>query len=126
MKNILTPLGKSVLISLGFSAAALAKTAAIQRKFFGSGMTSVIIPNKEINDIIKIVKSLEESSLLIKGFSRTIANEANKQKGGFIGMLAGTLAASLLGKMLAGKQVIQAGGRPIRAGERKIRAGQNV
>ena len=56
-----------------------------------------------------IVKSLEKSRLLIKGISETSKNEAKEQKGGFISMLLGTLAASILGNALAGKEVIRAG-----------------
>ena len=55
---------------------------------------------------MKIVKSLEESCLLIKGVIETIENEAKEQRDGFLNMLLGTLAASLLGKVLAGKAVI--------------------
>ena len=58
---------------------------------------------KKKNDIMKVVKSLEKSSLLIKGVSKTIKNEAKEQKGGFIGMLLGTLGASLLGNLLTDK-----------------------
>ena len=54
---------------------------------FGSGTTTLIISNEEMNDIIKIIKSLEESGLLIKGVSQTIKNEVNEQKGGFLSML---------------------------------------
>ena len=64
---------------------------------FGSGVTTLIVSNHEMNDIIKIVNSLEESDLLIKDFSKTIKNEAKEQKGRFLGMLLGTLVASLLG-----------------------------
>ena len=81
-------------------------------------MTTLIISNEEMNNIIKIVKSLEESGLLIKGISETIKNEAKEHKGGFFGMLLGTLGASLLGDLLTGKSVT-------RAGEGTIRAGQN-
>ena len=49
--------------------------------------TTLIISNEKMNDIMKIVKSLEESGLLIKGFSETIKNEAKEQKGGFLEML---------------------------------------
>ena len=49
-----------------------------------------------MEDIIKIVKSLEHSSLLLKGISETVQNEAKEQKGGFLSMLLGTLGASLL------------------------------
>ena len=54
---------------------------------FGSGDTASIISNKEMNDIMTIIKPLEESGLLIKGVSETIKNEAKEQKGGFFGML---------------------------------------
>ena len=66
-----------------------------------------MLSNEEINDIIKIVKSLKESGLLIKGVSEIINNEAKEQKGGFLGMLLRTLAASLLGSALAGKGTLQ-------------------
>ena len=68
---------------------------------------------------MKIVKSLEESGLLIKGISETIKNEAKEQKGGFLSILLGTLAASILGNALAGKGVL-------RVGEKVTRAGENV
>ena len=55
-----------------------------------------------MKDIIRIVKSLEDSGSLLKGFSKTIQNEAKEQKGEFLSMLLGTLGASLLGKILAG------------------------
>ena len=58
---------------------------------------------------MKIVKSLEESGLLIKGVTETIKNEAIEQKGGFLGMLLGTLGASLLGNLLTGKGTVRAG-----------------
>ena len=61
------------------------------------------------NDIMKIIKSLEESGLLMKGVSKTIKNEAKKQKSGFLGMVLGTLGASLLGNLLAGKGVVWVG-----------------
>ena len=83
--NVLKPLAKGVLIPLGLTAAA-ATDAAIHPKIFGSGVT-IIISNEETNDIRKIVKSLEESGLLIKGVSETIKNEAKEQKGRFLGML---------------------------------------
>ena len=73
--------------------------------------------NEEINDIMKIVKSLEESGLLIKCGSKAIKNEAKEQKGGFLRMLFGTLGASLLGNLLAGKSTIRAGEGTIRAGQ---------
>ena len=69
-----------------------------------------------MNDILKIVKSLENSGLLLEGVSETIKNEAKEQKGRFLSMLLGTLGASLLGKLLADKGVIRAGEGTIRAG----------
>ena len=56
-----------------------------------------------MKDIIKIVKSLKDSGLLIKGVSETIKNEAKEQKGGFPGMLLGILGTSLLGNLLTGE-----------------------
>ena len=117
MKSILTPLGKSVLLPLGLSAEMSAADAAIQRKIYGSGTTALIISKGEMEDIFKIVKSLEESELLIKGISVTIKNEVKEQKGGSLLMLLSTLGASLLGNLLAGKGTIRAGEGIIRAGE---------
>ena len=67
-------------------------------------MATLIIPHKEMKDIMEVVKSLEESGLFLKGVSETIENEAKEQKDGFLGMLLGTLGASLLANMLAGKK----------------------
>ena len=61
-----------------------------------------------MEDVMKIVKSLEESGLLIKGISETIKTKAKEQKGGFLGMLLGTLTATILGDVLSGKGVIEA------------------
>ena len=71
--------------------------------------TVLKISNDEMEDIIKIVKYLEDSDLLLKGVSETIQNEAKEQKEGFLSMLLGTLRASLLGNILEGKGVIRAG-----------------
>ena len=79
----LKPLAKSILIPLGLTVAASATNAAIHEKMFGSVVTTLIISNEEVNDVMKIVKSLEESGLLIKNVSETIKNEAAEQKGGF-------------------------------------------
>ena len=86
MKDVLKPLAKSFLIQLGLTAAS-ATDACIYKKMFGSGMTALIISNEEMNDIIKIVKSLEQSGLLIKVASKTIKTESKEQKGGFLGKL---------------------------------------
>ena len=76
----------------------------------GSRTTTLIISNKgKINDIIKIVQALEDSNILLKGVTKTIKNETKEQKGGFLSMLLGTLGASLLGNLLAGKGIVRAG-----------------
>ena len=86
----------------------------------GSGATALIISNDEMGDILKIVKSLEDSGVLLKGVSETIQHEAKEQRGGFLSMLLGILGASLLGdvlsKGLSGKGVIRAGEGTIRDG----------
>ena len=83
MKNVLRPSAKSVLILLKLIVAA-ATDVTIQKIFFGSSMTTLITSNKEMNDIMKIIKSLEDADLLIKGVSETIENEAKEQKGRFL------------------------------------------
>ena len=76
----------------------------------GLGTTTLIISNDEMNDIIKIVKSLEDSGVILKGISETIQHEAKEQRGVFLSILLGTLGASLLGNLLTGgKSVIRAG-----------------
>ena len=77
--NVLKPLAKSFLIPLGLTTAASARDAAIHKKSFGSGVTTLIISNEEMNDIMEIVKLLEESGLLIKAVSQTIKNERKEQ-----------------------------------------------
>ena len=105
IKNVIKPLTKSVLIPLGLTAAVSAADAEIHKKILGSGTTTLIISNDEMKDIIRIVKSFE--------------------KGGFLSMLLGTLSASLLGNVLAGKRAIAKWqGRGInKAREEVIRAG---
>ena len=92
----------------------------LKKKMLGSGVTTLIISNDEMNDILKIVKSLENSGLLLKGVSETIQHEAKEQRGRFLSMLLGTLGASLLGdilsKGLSGKGILRAGEGTIRAG----------
>ena len=70
-----------------------------------------------MEDIMKIVKSLEESGLLIKGICETLKNEAKQQKGGFLSMLLGTLAASILKNAILGRGLITAGEGVIRASQ---------
>ena len=136
-KNVIKPLAKRILIPLGLTAAVSAADAGIHKQILGSGhnnTTTLIISNDEIEDIIKIVKSLEDSGLLLKGVTETVQNEVKEQKGGFLSMLLGTLGASLLGNLLTGKGAIATSqGRGIyrtgkgkginRAGEGIVRAG---
>ena len=94
MKNVIKPLAKSVLIPLSLTAAASAADARIHKKILESGNATLIISNDEMKDIIKIVKSLEDSGLLFQGVSKTIKNEAKEQKVRFLIILLGTLGAS--------------------------------
>ena len=97
------------------------------KKILGSGKQNntitLIISNDEMKDIIKIDKSLKDSGLLLERVSETIQNEAGEQKGGFLSMLLGTLGASLLGNILAGKWMNRAGEGIVRAGygNKKVR-----
>ena len=128
LKNAYTRMAKIVLSPLWVAEAASAPDTAIQEKIYGLGMTTMIISNEQMKDILKEVTYLEESGLLVKGTSKTIANEAQEQKGGFFPLLLGTLGASLLGNVLAGKRVIQAGEREPAPSQEQgtIRAGQDV
>ena len=107
--KVAVPLAKNVLAPLGVTAAASAIDPGIQKKIHGSGTTTLMISNKEMNEIMKIVQALEDSNILLKGVTKTIKNKTKEQKGGFLGMLFGTLGASLLGSMLAGKGIVRAG-----------------
>ena len=61
IKNVIKPLAKSVLISLGLTAAASAADAGIHKKILGSGTATLIISNEEMNDVMRIVQALEDS-----------------------------------------------------------------
>ena len=76
IKNLIKSLAKSVLIPLGLTRTAIAADAGIHKKILDSGTTTLTISNDEMENIMKIVKSLEGSSLLLKGVSETIENEA--------------------------------------------------
>ena len=120
IENVIKPLAKSVLIPLGLMTAALAADGGIHKKILGSGhnrlsssashnTATLIISNNKMEDIIKIVKSLEDSGLLLKGLIGTFQNEVKEQKWGFLSMLLDTLGASLLGNLLTGKGIYRAG-----------------
>ena len=101
VKNVITPLAKSVLIPLGLTVAAA--DAVIHKKILGSGNTTLVISNEEMNDI-KIVQALEDSNILLKGVTKTIENETKEQKRGFLSMLLGTLGASFIRKFINWKR----------------------
>ena len=77
----------------------------------------MVISNKEIEDIMRIVESLKESGLMIKGITEAIKNDAKEQKAVFLGMLLGRLATSLLENMLTGKGTIETDEGTFRAGQ---------
>ena len=115
LMKVALPLAKNVLPPLGLTAAMSAIDGSIQKKIHGSGATKgagvkLIIEQKDMNDIMKIIKALENSGILLKGVSKTIKNETKEQRGGFLSMLLGTLGASLLGNLLTGgKGIVRAG-----------------
>ena len=84
---------------------------------FGSGKTTWIISNEEMNHIMKTFQVFEKSGWLIKDVIETIKNEAQGQKGGFLVMLLGPLGASLLRDLLTDKDTTTAGEGTIRAGQ---------
>ena len=108
LMKVAIPLAKNVLAPLGITAATSAIDAGIQKKIHDSGTTALIISNKKMNYIMKVVQSLEDSNILLKGVSKTIKNETKEQKGGFLIVLLGTLRASLLGNILVAKAKVRA------------------
>ena len=138
LKNVENPLTKSVLISLGLTAATSAADAGIHTNIFGSGVPTRIInfsnnnnfkwrrihSNEEMDAIMKVIEYLQEFALFVKKVYRIIQNEEKEQKDGFLAMLFVALGATLLRKSLTGKRVkakipdqglIRAGGGIIRA-----------
>ena len=117
IENVLKPSAKSVLISLRLTPAASATDTAIYKKIFRSDTMKLIHSNEEMNEIMKIIKPLEKSGLLIKGVNMN-ENVAKEQKGGFLAMLLRTLSASLSGNLLKGKGTIRASEGTIKAGHK--------
>ena len=122
LMKVALSLAKNVLAPLGLTAAMSAIDGSIQKKIHGSGATKgagvkLIIEQEDMNDIMKIIKALENSGILLKGVSKTIKNETKEQKDGFLSMLLGTLGASLFGNLLTGgKGIMRAGDGIVRAG----------
>ena len=106
--KVAVPLAKNILVPLGITAVASAIDAGIKKKIVLGKSQSSIISNREVNDIIKIVKALEDSNILLKGVTESIKKET-KEKGGFLGTLVGTLGSILLGNLLSGKGIVRAG-----------------
>ena len=83
LMKVAVPSAKDILAPLGITAAASAIDGAIQKKVHGSGATTLIISNEEMNDIIKIVQTLEDSNILWKRVTKTIKNEKKSKKEAF-------------------------------------------
>ena len=114
LMKVAMPLAKNVLAPLGLTAAMSVIDGSIQKKIHG---VKLIIEQEDMKDIMKIIKALENSSILLKGVSKTIKNETKEQKAGFLSMLLGTLGASLLGNVLTGgKGIMRAGDGIVHAG----------
>ena len=117
LMKVALPLAKKVLAPLGLTAAMSAIDGSIQKKIHCSGV-KLIIEQEDMNNIMKIIEASENSGILLKGVTKTIENETKEQRGGFLGMLLGTLGASLLGNLLTGgKGIVRAGDGTVRAGE---------
>ena len=123
LMKVAMPLAKNVLAPLGLTAAMSAIDGSIQKKIHGSWATKVagvklIIEQEDMKDVMKIIKALENSGILLKGVTKTIKNETKEQRGGFLSILLGTLGASLLGNLLSGgKGIMRAGDGIVRTGE---------
>ena len=117
LMKVALPLDKNVLASLGLTAAMSAIDESKQKMIHGSRV-KLIIEQEDMNDIMKIIEALENSGILLKGVTKTIENEIKEQRGGFLGMLLGTLEASLLGNLLTGgKSIMREDDGIVRAGE---------
>ena len=118
IKNVIKTLPKSVLIPLGLTAAASAADAGIDKKILGSGRcysssfasspalktTTLIISKDKMKDLLEMVKSLEDSGLLLKGVSETINNEAKEQKGGFLSKVTWCIGSKFIRKYFSSKR----------------------
>ena len=123
LMKVAMPLAKNVLALLRLTAAMSAIDGSIQKKIHGSGV-KLIIEQEDMNDIMKIIEALENFGILLKGVTKMIENETKEQRGGFLGMLLGTLGASLFGNLLTGgKGIMRAGDGIVRAGDGIVRAG---
>ena len=124
--KVATPLAKNVLAPLGLTGAMSAIDGSIQKKIHCSAV-KLIIEQENMKDIMKIIKALENSGILLKGVGKKIKNETKEQRGGLLSMLFGTLGAGLLGNLLTGgKGITKAGEGSVASrtkGEGIVRAG---
>ena len=118
LKSVMKPLGL-----LGLTDVCSAIDDVDQKKIYGSGTTTLVVSNEEMNYIMKIVQALEYSNILLKGVTKTIKNETKEQKGGFLIMLLGTLGSSLFGDLLT-KSLL--GKRTVRAEEGFLSVGEGI
>ena len=119
LKSVIKPLGL-----LGLTTASSAIDAGAQKKLYGSGTTTLVISNEEMNDIMKIVQALEDSNILLNGVTKTIKNETKSRSGLFSSILPGTLGSSLIADVLT-KSLFKGKGT-VRAEEGTIRAGKGI
>ena len=124
LMKVAMPLAKNVLAPLGLTVAISAIDGSIQKKIHGSGF-KLIIEQEDMNDIMKITEALENSGILLKEVTKTIESETKEQRRGILGMLLGTLGASLLGNLLTvGKGMMSAGDGIVRVNDGILRAGE--
>ena len=115
--KVAMPLAKNALAPLGLTAVMSAIDGSIQ-KMIHSSRVKLVIEEEDMNDIMKIIEALENSGILLKRVTKTIENETKEQRGGFLGMLLGTLRASLFGNLLTGRKgIVRASDGIVRAGE---------
>ena len=123
--KVAMPLAKNVLAPLGLTAAMSEVDGSMQKKMHGSETNTLITSNDDLNDIMQIIQALEDSSILLKGVTRSVATQTKEQKGEFLSMLLGTLGTSLLGNLLTGKGMLRAGEGILHAGEGHFKKNQN-
>ena len=121
LTKVAIPLAKNILFPLGIAAAAPTIDAGIEKNT-RFGTTTLITSNREMNDIMKIFQALQCSNILLEGATETIKNETKEKKGRFLSMLLGTLGASLLGNLLAGRGIVRVGSEN-KKGKGIVRAG---
>ena len=122
LMKVAVPLAKNILAPLGLTAAASTIDAGIQKKIHSSGTTTLTISNEEMNDIMKIDQTFEDSDILLKGVTETIKNKTKKQEGRLLGTLVGILGSILLQNLLSGKRIVRTGSRN-KKGEGIVRPG---